>query len=179
MRYPPVVQRLVGEDFFRVMAADFALHNLPPSPVLINYGADFPDFVANFEPAASLAYLPDVARLESAHWQAYHAADDEPLTVSAFQAVAPDKLAETRISLISACHIVSSPHPIVSIWQTNAQDAEVTAVDLSVAEDALVARPGLSVEVRKLPSGSARFLLLLSQGTRLGEAAEICHKRVS
>ncbi len=88
VRYP-VVQRLVGEDFFRVMSRDYALNNLPPSPVLIGYGENFPEFVEGFEPAATLPYLADVARLESAYWQAYHAADDAPLPAEAFAAIDP------------------------------------------------------------------------------------------
>lgn len=171
VRYP-VVQRLVGEEFFRVMAAEFAVANLPPSPLLIHYGAEFPEHIAAFEPAAELPYLPDVARLESAYWQAYHAVDDTPLTAEAFQVIAPERLAEIRLEFIAGCHVLQSQHPIVSIWQTNAVDTEVTPVDLSLREDALVSRPHLSVEVRTLPQGAAHFLRLLQQGEALGEAAQ-------
>lgn len=170
VRYP-VVQRLVGEEFFRVTAREYALANLPDSPVLIGYGAGFPDFIAGFEPAASLPYLPDVARLESAYWQAYHAADEQALQPQAFQALDPESLASVRLKFIAASSIVVSSHPVVSIWQTNAADAEVKPVDLSVPEDALVCRPGLSVEVRKLPQGAASFIGSLMAGATLAEAA--------
>ncbi len=40
-------------------------------------------------------------------------------------------------------------------------------------EDALVARPNLDVQVRKLPPGGAAFLLTLAAGRPLGEAAEV------
>ena len=56
IRYP-VVQQLVGDDFFAAMASAFALDNPPSSPSFIFYGADFPDFVAGFAPAASLPWL--------------------------------------------------------------------------------------------------------------------------
>jgi hypothetical protein len=171
VRYP-VVQRLVGEEFFRAMARDFALGKLPASPVLIGYGVEFPEFIAGFEPAASLPYLPDVARLESAYWQAYHAADDVPLAPEAFQALDPQSLAERRFRFIAASFVTASRHPIVSIWQANAADAEVTPVDLSQPEDALVSRPELSVEVRRLPPGAAFFMASLMAGERLGDAAE-------
>ena len=176
VRYP-VVQRLVGEEFFRAMATEFALANLPASPVLIEYGANFADFIASFAPAASLTYLADVARLESAYWQAYHAADDVPLAAYAFQQLEPAALAGMKLTFISSCQILTSAHPIVSIWLTNTNDATVQPVDLSLAEDALVSRPALSVEVRKLPAGAAVFLTLLQQGKCLGEAADLAAER--
>lgn len=170
VRYP-VVQRLVGEDFFRVMARDYALNNLPPSPVLIGYGESFPAFITGFEPAATLPYLADVARLESAYWQAYHAADDAPLPAEAFAAIDPQTLAATKVTFLPSVFVLTSPHPIVSIWQTNAADADVKPVDLAEAEDALVSRPALTVEVRKLPVGASTFLSSLQSGAALGQAA--------
>lgn len=171
VRYP-VVMRLVGDEFFRAMARDYALGNLPLSPVLIDYGADFPEFIAGFTPAASLPYLADVARLESAYWQAYHAADEKPADMALLQVLDPGDLANVRLSFIAACAVVTSPHPIVAIWQTNTRDEAVAQVDLSLAEDALVSRPGLNVEVRRLPPGAAAFLTALLASLSLGDAAE-------
>ena len=62
----PVVAQLVGEEFANAMARVFAGDNLPTSPVLLEYGAGYGDFIAGFEPAQSLPYLADIARLEGA-----------------------------------------------------------------------------------------------------------------
>jgi Putative DNA-binding domain len=170
VRYP-VVQRLVGGEFFRAMARDYALHNLPRSPVLIYYGADFPDFIASFEPAGSLPYLADVARLDSAHWESYHAEDATAVPQGAFASLDPAKLPNVAFEFLPSVRILSSPHPIVAIWRTNTEDAEVQAIDTAIAEDALVARPEMAVEVRTLPAGAAIFLSALRDGKPLGEAA--------
>jgi Putative DNA-binding domain len=172
VRYPAVL-RLVGEDFFQVMARDYAVGNLPRSPVLISYGRDFPAFIAGFAPAATLPYLADVARLESAHWEAYHAADVEPLGADVFAALDPSTLADLRVTMLPSVTVISSCHPIISIWRTNVADEDVAAIDLSQAEDALIVRPALDVEVRKLPPGGATFLSLLQQGISLGQAAGV------
>src|SRR6516225_3565060 len=71
----PAVQRLVGEDFFAAAADTFITHELPNTAWLDLYGEGFPDFLQSFEPAASLTYLPDVARLERAVCHALHAVD--------------------------------------------------------------------------------------------------------
>ena len=151
--------------------AHYALHNLPRSPVLIHYGAGFPDFIAGFEPAGALPYLADVARLDSAHWESYHARDAAPVAQSAFASLDPATLANVTFELLPSVRILSSRFPIVAIWRTNTEDAEVQPVDMTIAEDALVARPEMAVEVRTLPAGAAVFLSALRDGKPLGEAA--------
>ena len=44
----PVVQRLVGEDFFRAMARAFVALEPPSSPLLFLYGESFAAFIARF-----------------------------------------------------------------------------------------------------------------------------------
>ena len=78
----PVVQALVGEDFFRAMAAMFVRVAPPCSPVLAEYGGGFANFIASFAPAGGLPYLPDIARLEFARIQAFHAADAPVLSMA-------------------------------------------------------------------------------------------------
>src|SRR5262245_48093331 len=58
----PVIRRLVGEDYFAAVARAFVERHPPRSPVLAEYGADLPAFLA--EAPNAPAYLPDVARLE-------------------------------------------------------------------------------------------------------------------
>ena len=169
VRYP-VAQRLVGEEFFHAMARDYALRNLPRSPVLIHYGAGFPDFIAGFGPASSLPYLADVARLDSSHWESYHAQDANPAPQSAFADLSPSTLANVRFTLLPSVRLLSSSFPIVAIWRTNTEDAEVQPVDMASAEDALVARPEMAVEVTTLPAGAATFLSALRDGKPLSEA---------
>src|SRR5690349_7765390 len=57
----PAATRIVGEEFFRTMARAFVTRHPPVSPILLDYGAEFPDFVTGFEQAATLPYLADVA----------------------------------------------------------------------------------------------------------------------
>jgi hypothetical protein len=169
VRYP-VVRRLVGEEFFRAMTRDYVLNHLPRSPVLIHYGADYPDFIASFPPAASLPYLGDVARLESAHWESYHAKDGVVANANCFVGMTADRLAAIRIDFMPSVRIVASPYPIVSIWETNIQDKEVRALELNGGEDALVSRPHLDVEIRRLPAGAMTFFRNLMAGSTMAEA---------
>jgi len=71
----PAVQRITGPDFFRAMARFHVRSSPPASPLLFEYGHDFPDFIAGYEHAQDMPWLADVAHIERAWLDAYHAAD--------------------------------------------------------------------------------------------------------
>ena len=168
----PVVARLVGEEFFRAMARLYVEREPPAAAVLIRYGASFPDFIAGFPPAAFVPYLSGIAALEWAWHSAYHAADTVPFPLQAL-ASAADHAEDAALSLHPSLGIVRSPYPIVSIYELNLQGGDVPPTKVSGAEDALVARPRLEVEIRRLPKGGAAFILALKEGSPIGEAAAI------
>jgi hypothetical protein len=167
----PVVQRLVGEEFFRAMARAYVVEEPPRSPVLIEYGDTFPGFIENFTPAVAIGYLADVARLELARGRAYHAADAMPIDAGILASLVPEDLDGLRLALHPSVFILESPFPIVSIWEAH-QAAEVVPVRNWGPEAALVARPALEVEVWRLPPGGYCLLRRLSDGGGLAEAAE-------
>jgi hypothetical protein len=171
-RYP-VVQRLVGEEFFRAMAKAFIEEQPPRSALILSYGGGFADFLSSFPPVADVPYLPDIARLEWARHMAYHAADATPLGVKDFAAIPAEKVAALTLSLHPSLSVVASAFPIVAIWETNTADEQVRPINTAAGgEDALVLRPHMSVEVRRLPPGAALFIGGLSKGHTLGEAFE-------
>ena len=76
----PAVQRITGVDFFRAMARFHVRATPPTSPLLFEYGRDFPAFIEGYEYAQAMPWLADTARIERAWLDAYHAADAEPLS---------------------------------------------------------------------------------------------------
>ena len=50
----PTVQALVGAEFFRGLARVFIGRSLPTQPVLVEYGAGFPAFIAGHDAARDL-----------------------------------------------------------------------------------------------------------------------------
>src|SRR5437867_3948552 len=85
----PAIHRLVGADFFDSVAQLYVEQQPPHSAYLDDYGGEVPDFLARFPPAASLCYLPDVARLEWAVNRALHAVDAQPLDLELLAEVEP------------------------------------------------------------------------------------------
>src|SRR6516162_2779452 len=57
----PAVQRITGVEFFRAMARFYVRETPPRSPLLFEYGHDFPRFVERYEYASQMPWLADVA----------------------------------------------------------------------------------------------------------------------
>lgn len=164
----PAVHRIVGADFFRAMARAYVMIEPPRSPMMFGYGAGFPAFIRSFEPAAGLPYLEDVARIERAWTEAYHAPEASPIDPSAFSAVD----SEIQLELHPSLRLVRSQFPALTIWQMNVADGVPTPVDLAVGEDALIIRPTADVEVRLIPNGSLEFVRALADGRSVLAALE-------
>ena len=169
----PATAKLVGEEFFRAMARDYVEKAPPRSAVLLQYGGDFPDFIGAFPPASAVPYLADVARLEWASHQAYHAADAEPLSQEALTALG-ERAEDIGFVFHPSATVVRSEYPVITIWELTLRDGEDEPGRLPAGgEDALVLRPALQVTVRRLPPGGAAFAEALMAGEKLPAAAGI------
>ena len=74
--------------------ARFHVRATPPtSPLLFEYGRDFPAFIEAYEYAQAMPWLADVARIERAWLDAYHAADAAPISAETLAAIPPTRLA--------------------------------------------------------------------------------------
>lgn len=169
-RYP-VIRTLVGAEFFQAAAREFVIRHPPRTPVMLAYGTGFPGFLDTFPPAASVPYLGDVARLESARRSAYHAADDPVLAPSLLEQVPPNLLEKLKFKTHASLALIASDYAILSIWQANSQGTK-PELPAATPQSVLICRPAMEVEVRGLPEGAFGFLQALKNGDMLGVAAQ-------
>ena len=169
----PVVQELVGEEFFRAMARIFVAAAPPRSRVLAFYGEAFPDFIAQFPPAASVPYLADVARLEMLRVHAFYAADrsELPATALAEAMKDTDTLPELQLTLHPSVCLMHSSYAVVSLWAAHQGIEDVSTVEPFSAEGALVSRYGVDVAVRRIDAGTNEFIYALLKGASFGVAS--------
>jgi hypothetical protein len=167
----PAVQRITGVEFFRAMARFHVRATLPTSPLLFEYGRDFPAFIETYEHARSLPWLADVARIERSWLDAYHAADAKPLSAEALAAFPAERLLGAVFTAHPATRIARSAFSAVTIFAANRNAVAVSQIDGGTPEDALITRPDADVTVRHLPAGGAVFLQNLISGQSLGEAS--------
>ena len=167
----PAVHRLVGAGFFEGAAGVFARERPPRSADLNAYGDEFADFLQRFAPAATLAYLPDVAHLEWAVNRALHAPDVAALDASALAAVAPSDPERVYFTPHPSVGLLTSMFPVDAIWRAVLQqdDGAMAAIDLSGGPvHLMVHRQADGVEVERLDDNAWRFASLLLGGQTLG-----------
>ena len=167
----PSVNRLVGNNWFRTAAAIFVRTSLPHDARMMQYGEDFADFLAHFEPAAALPYLSDVARLDRL-WIAAHAAVDQPpLDPATIACLAPEQLADIVLHPHPAAHWAwFTTQPIYTIWDRNRRALEDTNEIDWRGEGALLVRPHGTVVWIELDMASCAFLDACKAGQSLSEA---------
>ena len=168
----PVTRRLVGDESFRAVARQFIAGEPPRSAALRGYGETFPRFLRSRGSAASLEYVADIAELEMACGKARRAADARPVGAQAFSPLSIKRLKGLRVELHPSVFLVVSRFPIVTIWESNRGDNEPGMIVRWRAEAALVARPSIAVEVRRLPPGGHAFIAALSEGQTMATAVE-------
>lgn len=165
--YPAVV-KTVGNDFFNAIARVYLSQHPPRSANLILLGHDFPGFLETFAPTESLPYLPDVARIDLACHQAYHAKDAEPLSARDFAGLDINVLSGCRLDIHPSARLINSRFACFSIW--NLSGDTQSEVNADNPESVLVIRPGMEVNTYSLTSGSYQFVRGLLSGDTLEQA---------
>jgi hypothetical protein len=167
----PAVARLVGDEWFRAAAAVYARAHPPRVPMLLEYGRDFDAFLAAFEPAAELRYLPAVARLDRLWTEAHAAADELALEAGALAGLEPERLAALRLRPHAAARWAWHELPAYTIWSRNRAEGADTADFDWQGEGALIVRPGDAVQWRPLDAAGCAFLDACARGESLEHAA--------
>lgn len=156
----PCVRRLVGDEWFAAAAAIYANAHPAHTPILMDYGADFGHFLADFEPAAELPYLRDVAKLDR-FWAEAHAASDEPaLEASVLASADANALSALRLRPHAAARWMwFAEMPVVTIWSRNRSAETPDLGDIAwKGEGVLFTRPEGSVQVIGLDRAGCAFL---------------------
>lgn len=171
----PAVQRLVGEEWFRDAAAIYARQQLPQRPMLLDYGEDFPRFLAAFAPAAELPYLAGVAQLDRWWSEAHFAGDEAPLGADELAALPPESLSRLRLRP----HVATrwawfDVLPIGTIWQRNRRvDAAPAADPIDWhGEGVLIVRPRGAVETVFIGAAGCAFMDACAAGSLLPAAVQ-------
>jgi len=152
----PAVRRLLGEEYFTAMAGLYLRAHPPRSRLMMLYGDNFAGFVADFPPLAHLPWLADVARMEQALRESYHAADAVPISSERLAGMSPQTLLAGRLLLAPSLRLLRSRWPVHAIWSANLHGTD-TPRNMQ-AESVLVLRPGFDPHPQVIPEAMANFL---------------------
>ena len=166
----PAVQALVGSEFFEGAARRFIDQCPPSSAHLDSYGELFPDFLAQMPEAASLAYLPDTARLEWVVNQVLHAPDGKPLDLRRLEQLADADIQSLRFLPSPAARVLESCFPVDAIWHAVLSRDDSALADINLDADPVwlyVHRGTSGVAVDRITEEQCRFTAALLAGRPL------------
>ena len=172
----PVTLAVVGEAFFHHAADQFVRVHPSRSGDLNQFGGDWAAFLGTYPYAAELPYLPDVARLEWAWHEAFHAGDAPPFDSGRLATLPPDTHSTLCFLLHPTVRLVKSDFPILRIWEVNQPgftgeidvDWDTPAASLLIYRDLA---DGVSVLIEHLSAAGDAFLRALVQQATLEAAA--------
>lgn len=166
----PLIVKLVGADYFPLLANDYIAQYPSRSSNLHDYGEYFSDFIAQYQPLKNLIYLSEVAAFE---WQCHilnFAASAEGTSLSLLESFPPEMYPSLRVNLHPAARLMKCYYPILKIIDlcqgTITQEINLDEGGIYL----LLYRREFDIQLIPLSEPDYVFLQSLSQGETLEEA---------
>lgn len=158
----PTVDMLVGDEMFTEVALDYRRESPPSGPVLSDYGATFPSYLARQSWTSELPYLADVARLDRLWLETFLAPD--------FDSSRMASIGQPRIMLHPAARFERLATPAMTIWQAHRNPDGIIEIEPEWREErALFARPGAVVHASQIDAACHRLLLSCMAPAGIGD----------
>lgn len=168
----PVIESLVGEDFFAGVASHYMTLYPPISGDLNEFGHLFPEFLSQFKPAQSLPYLCDVANLEWAYHEVFSEERGSLFDFEKLEAVPEKKYNIIKFKLHPASRLLSSSFPILDIWRLcQVRNGNEETVDIAKGgQEIFIIRRQLEVTFEIVSKGEFALLSALKNGALFADA---------
>ena len=169
----PCVSRLVGDEWFRSVAALYVRAHPPTRTTLVDYGEHFARFLAQFEPAQQLPYLPGVAQLDRFWTEAHIAHDEDSLDADVLAVSSIDSLMNHAVRPVASARWAwFAVQPVFTIWQRNRASEPIDDSEIEwQGEGALLVRRDGVVRWLGLNAAQHAFVDACARGCVLADAA--------
>lgn len=166
----PAVLALVGEAFFDQTASGYRHAHPSRCGNLQAFGEHFADYLAALPAVDTLAYLPDVARLEWLRQQAALAAEADPPMPNESACAAPPAAGRSPAALHPSTRLIASPHPVLTIWRFAMQPSPGRLHLPETDERVMLWREDGQVAMTRLKPASFACIEALAHGSTLDAA---------
>ena len=166
----PVLQKIVGENFFRAVSRFYIETNSQTTGNSHAYGGELASFLRSYEPAVSWPYLPDIAAIEWAYFQASIANDAPALDFSELT----DLISEHPgfiVLLHPGVHYIELNFNALEIWQEHQRD-EIETIKLQESPQTVLIWRDQKDEIfiQKISEPLKKLLQCCREGIGFGKA---------
>ncbi len=169
----PVVQSIVGEEFFKQTARKYIETHSSTSGDLREYGEKLPNLLESLEQLNELRYLSDIARIEWLCHVSWYAENAESISIERLQSIETESYQNIQLVLHPSVYVLKSEFPVFKIWEFCLDEQKTESsktIDVnSGSQCVLVKRDGHEVKVYHISDDLHCFISMLSQGGTLGQ----------
>ncbi len=169
----PAVRQVLGHGVFTELAQAYAAQ-VPSHDYNLSFaGRHLAEFLSAWPRTRELPFLPDLARLEWAVSEAFHAFEVPPLALETLADHPVEAWDQLRLGFQPSVRCVTSVWPILDIWEARTRPVDTVRIALvDRPQQVLVARRGMQVVCAPLTPWQAQFLTFLLAGQSLGAACQ-------
>jgi hypothetical protein len=167
----PATQSVLGTDNFAALVKGYLLEHPPIEPSILYAGLYLADFLNDHPLAERWPFIADLARLERAVLDVFHAADSPPLRIEALQTVPSEKWPALKLRTHPAVDIVHSEWRIADLLHSVEQGREWTDPKYKEAS-VLVWRQNAFVNYRNLEPVERDALVIVAKGASFAAVCE-------
>lgn len=169
----PATAWLVGTDVVTDAARAFVQIHPPRRPCIVEYGEDFPAFLARHERVAALPYMRSFAELEWHVGQVSIAIDRTPVTWSDIVLLGSDLLLSARVELQPGLRYLRASWAVDRLMRTYLTDSAPEKFILSHTETYIEIRGARgAVQIESIAPATFAFRAALLRNRPVGDAAE-------
>ena len=167
----PATLAVLGADNFPALVKEYLLEHPPTEPSILYAGLYLADFLNDHPFTERWPFIADLARLERAVLEVFHAADTPALALETLHAVPSEDWPALKLRTHPAVEIVHSEWRIADVLQTVEQGLEWTDPEHEEAS-VLVWRQNALVRYRSLEPVERDALVLISKGASFASVCE-------
>ena len=166
----PATVRVLGDDNFHNLATGYLLEYPPTEPSVMYCGRHLADFLRGHALRKNAPYVADLAALERASVEVFHAPDAPALDAEQMRAVAPEKWPALKLRTHPAARVLKLEYKVAELLRAVEEGREWRPADAGVVE-VIVWRRNSRVFYRELETAEERAIAALRNGVTF---AEIC-----
>lgn len=168
-------EHIVGAPAFRELATAYAAAYPSHDANLTLVGRSLSQFLSWYPLTKQLPFLPDLARLEWAVCESFHAFDQAPMDAARLTELPLEAWERARLVFQPSVRLVASEWPILDLWQARLTSRDEVSVELAGrAQHVLVSRRGVQVRCELIDEQQHTLLDRLLAGQTIGDALTVC-----